>query len=348
MLVSEFDYELPEELIAQHPSLNRDGARMLLLNRSTGEYKLDEFRSFPMLLRPGDCLILNDTKVIPARLWGRRTGTGGRAQAFLLEQNADKTWKAMLRPGRRLGPGARVELDGENCGGFVVERRNLDNDTFDIRFDQEDVLAIMERYGKIPLPPYIEREPEADDKERYQTVYANRPGAVAAPTAGLHFTDDILAQIGDLGVQIARLTLHVGAGTFKPVSVERIEDHVMHEEPFELSESTANVINETHRRGSRVVCVGTTTVRVLETCADSSQDGFVVPQAGRTKIFLYPPKRPRVVDCLLTNFHLPKSTLLMLVCTFCDYKHVFSAYRYAVDQRMRFFSYGDCMFLHRD
>ncbi|MBQ9447905.1 MAG: tRNA preQ1(34) S-adenosylmethionine ribosyltransferase-isomerase QueA, partial [Victivallales bacterium] len=204
------------------------------------------------------------------------------------------------------------------------------------------------KHGKIPLPLYINRNPEDADFERYQTVYAQHPGAVAAPTAGLHFTPEILKQIEQSGVKIVKLTLHVGAGTFKPVSVERVEDHVMHEEAFILSPESAATINKTHDDGYRVFCVGTTTVRVLETCADEAHPGHVVAQEGRTKIFLYPPKTPKIVDCLLTNFHLPKSTLLMLVCTFCDYDHVMAAYKFAVEQRLRFFSYGDCMLLHKD
>jgi S-adenosylmethionine:tRNA ribosyltransferase-isomerase len=348
MLVSDFDYNLPEELIAQHPTERREMSRMLALDRVSGQYELKQFTDFQSYLRPGDCLVLNDTKVIPARLWGHRAGSGGRVQAFMLEENKDKTWKALLRPGRRLSPGSRVELDGDDCGGFVVVSKNELDGTYNLAFDEKDVLSVMEKHGKIPLPPYINRNPEDADFERYQTVYAQHPGAVAAPTAGLHFTPEILKQIEQSGVKIVKLTLHVGAGTFKPVSVERVEDHVMHEEAFILSPESAAAINQTHDDGHRVFCVGTTTVRVLETCADEAHPGHVVAQEGRTKIFLYPPKTPKVVDCLLTNFHLPKSTLLMLVCTFCDYDHVMAAYKFAVEQRLRFFSYGDCMLLHKN
>jgi S-adenosylmethionine:tRNA ribosyltransferase-isomerase len=237
-----------------------------------------------------------------------------------------------------------VELDGD--GGFTVESKAEDG-TFVIRFDQEDVLSILERSGKIPLPPYINREPEAADKERYQTVYAKVPGAVAAPTAGLHFTNEILQLLENKGVTIVRLTLHVGAGTFKPVSVQNVEDHVMHEEAYSLSPEAAAAINHTHDIGHRVFCVGTTTIRVLETCAEPAT-GRVIPQRGRTAIFLYPPYKPRVADALLTNFHLPQSTLIMLVSTFSDLAKVKAAYQYAIEQRMRFFSYGDCMLLLPD
>lgn len=342
MLVSDFDYELPAELIAQHPTERRDESRMMVLGRESGEYSLHGFKEIVEYFRPGDCLVLNETRVIPARLWGHRP-TGGKVEAFMLEANKDGTWKCFLRPGRRLPPGERVELEQSQCGGFTVVGKDAEG-TFTVRFDHEDVLSILEHYGKIPLPPYISREPSAEDKERYQTVYAKVPGAVAAPTAGLHFTPEILDELERRGVRVARLLLHVGAGTFKPVSCERIEDHKMHEESYVLSPECAEVINGTHRAGGRVFCVGTTTVRVLETCA-GEEAGQVVAGEGRTSIFLYPPKKPRVVDGLLTNFHLPQSTLLMLVCTFCEHEHVMRAYRHAVEERIRFFSYGDCMLL---
>ena len=255
MLVSDFDYNLPEELIAQHPTERREMSRMLALDRVSGQYELKQFTDFQSYLRPGDCLVLNDTKVIPARLWGHRAGSGGRVQAFMLEENKDKTWKALLRPGRRLSPGSRVELDGDDCGGFVVVSKNELDGTYNLAFDEKDVLSVMEKHGKIPLPPYINRNPEDADFERYQTVYAQHPGAVAAPTAGLHFTPEILKQIEQSGVKIVKLTLHVGAGTFKPVSVERVEDHVMHEEAFILSPESAATINKTHDDGHRVFCV---------------------------------------------------------------------------------------------
>lgn len=343
MLVSDFDYELPVELIAQHPTEKRDESRMMTLGRESGSYSLHSFKEIVGYLRSGDCLVLNETRVIPARLWGHRP-TGGRVEAFMLESEKDGSWKCFLRPGRRLPIGSRVELDQESCGGFTVVDKDEEG-TFHVKFDQEDVLSILEHYGKIPLPPYISREPAEADKERYQTVYAKVPGAVAAPTAGLHFTPEILAELESRGVTIARLILHVGAGTFKPVSVEKVEEHKMHEESYVLPQECADIINGTHEHGGRVFCVGTTTVRVLETCADPTAPGRVVAGEGRTSIFLYPPRKPQVVDGLLTNFHLPQSTLIMLVCTFCAHDHVMAAYRYAVEQRLRFFSYGDCMLL---
>lgn len=316
---------------------------MLVLDRQSGVVQARRFTDFAGYLEAGDCLVINDTRVIPARLWGHRVPTGGRVQAFLLEQLDGPAWQCLLRPGRRLPPGTRVELEHEESGGFIVEAKNEDG-TCRIRFDHDDVLAILEKDGKTPLPPYIAREPSEEDKVRYQTVYAREPGAVAAPTAGLHFTPEILDGLQARGIRIARLTLHVGAGTFKPVAVERIEDHVMHEETYVLPAESADIINRTHEQGKRVFCVGTTTVRVLETCADTATRK-VKAGAGRTKIFLYPPKKPVIPDGLLTNFHLPQSTLLMLVCTFCDRQHVMAAYDIAVKERFRFYSYGDCMLL---
>ena len=343
MQVSDFDYHLPPELIAQYPALHREESRMLVLHRNSGLRTMTSFTNFPSYLRPGDCLVLNDTRVIPARLLGNREGSGGRVEAFLLEVQKDSAcWQALLRPGRRLPPGSKVIVNGSE-GSFTVEEKLADG-TFLIRFSRSDVLNMLEQCGQVPLPPYINRAPEKDDKERYQTVYAAIPGAVAAPTAGLHFTEGILSELASKGVQIVRLTLHVGAGTLKPVEVANIEDHVMHEETYSLSEKAASLINRTRQNGGKVFCVGTTTVRVLETCVDRDS-GRVQAGSGRTSIFLYPPKKPLAVDGLLTNFHLPKSTLLMLVCTFCEQQHVFAAYAEAIQARMRFFSYGDCMLL---
>ncbi|HQL86740.1 MAG TPA: tRNA preQ1(34) S-adenosylmethionine ribosyltransferase-isomerase QueA [Lentisphaeria bacterium] len=342
MKVSDFYYDLPEELIAQHPASHRSDSEMLVLERRSGAFSRHGFIEFPQYLRSGDCLVINDTRVLCARLWGHRAQTGGRVQAFLLTPAAGGEWTCMLRPGRRLPPGARVELEAA-AGSFVVTRKNQDG-TFQVRFDVEDVFALMERAGQIPLPPYIDREPLPEDRERYQTVYASTPGAVAAPTAGLHFTSEMLAGLEARGVKIARLTLHVGAGTFKPVSVERVEDHLMHAENYCFSAANAELINSTRQEGGRIICVGTTTVRVLETCFDPAS-GMVKPGSGQTSIFLHPPHRSRVADGLLTNFHLPQSTLLMLVCTFADHAHVMKAYDFAVRSRMRFYSYGDCMLL---
>jgi S-adenosylmethionine:tRNA ribosyltransferase-isomerase len=343
MQVSEFDYILPSELIAQYPTPRREDSRMMVLQRASGRRMLTSFSAFSSYLHEGDCLVLNDTRVIPARLLGHREKSGGQIEAFLLEQRGSPSnWQAMLRPGRRMAPGSKVVVNGGECA-FTVEEKLADG-TFLIRFSRGDILEVLEQYGQTPLPPYINRAPEADDKERYQTVYAAIPGAVAAPTAGLHFTEGILADLEARGVQVARLTLHVGAGTFKPVEVDAVEEHVMHEETYHLPENTSAVINRTRQNGGKIFCVGTTTVRVLETCAEQNS-GLVQPGSGRTAIFLHPPQKPRVVDALLTNFHLPKSTLLMLVCTFCEKRHVFAAYAEAIQSGMRFFSYGDCMLL---
>lgn len=343
MKVTDFDYILPDELIAQFPAQHRQDSRMLAMDRDTGECSIHPFTDIVGYFNPGDCLVINDTKVLRARLWGHKS-TGSHIQAFVLKEVADKCWQCMLRPGKRLPPGTKVDIDGGN-GSFTVQSKN-DDGTFVIRFDVEDVLQLLEDAGQIPLPPYINRQPTAEDQERYQTVYATHPGAVAAPTAGLHFTDDILAQLENKGVRIARLTLHVGAGTFKPVSTENIEDHQMHEEIYILPPEAAAIINETHASNHRVFCVGTTTVRVLETCVMPGTRE-VAPGNGKTSIFLYPPYKAIVPDCLLTNFHLPKSTLLMLICTFAEHDKIFAAYKMAIENKLRFYSYGDCMLLHR-
>ena len=343
MKVSEYDYHLPEELIAQYPTQRRQDSRMLVMDRKTGECALRHFSDFPEYVRPGDCIVINDTKVIHARLWGERRGTGGRVQAFMLQETGPSRWQCLLKPGRRMSEGSVVELDGAQAS-FTVEKRNGDG-TFTVRFDVDNVLDLLEQAGKLPLPPYIRREPTADDEVRYQTVYATAPGAVAAPTAGLHFTRDILDSLEARGIRIARLTLHVGAGTFKPVKTESVEEHVMHEERYILSPETAELINSTRRQGGRVICVGTTTVRVLETCVIPGTRE-VAPGTGSTSIFLYPPYKAIVPDALLTNFHLPQSTLLMLICTFADKQKIFNAYQLALDNQFRFYSYGDCMLLN--
>ncbi len=342
MNVSDFDYHLPEELIAQRPAARRDQSRLLVMGRDTGRCQLRGFADFPEFVRPGDCLVLNDTRVIAARLFGRREPSGGRAEAFLLEERGPSRWQCLLRPGRRLNPGARVRLDNEDHTFVVRERR--DDGTFEVEFDTDDVLALLERAGRVPLPPYIQREASAEDLERYQTVYAEKPGAVAAPTAGLHFTPEILAAVAAQGVQLVRITLHVGPGTFQPVKAERIEDHVMHEEVYEISPEAAATINATRRGGGRVFAVGTTSVRTLESCVDPATRQ-VRAERGRTRIFLHPPKKPLAVDGLLTNFHLPRSTLLMLVSCFATPEQVMNAYRLAVQERLRFYSYGDAMLL---
>ncbi|MBN2449207.1 MAG: tRNA preQ1(34) S-adenosylmethionine ribosyltransferase-isomerase QueA [Lentisphaeria bacterium] len=346
MKLSDFDYDLPPERIAQFPCEPRDASRMLLLRRGSGHCQCGRFTDISSLLRAGDCLVLNDTRVLAARLLGRRQPSGGRIEALLVEAVGPARWHCFLRPGRRLRPGDRIVLDDVPEGGFTVSGRGGDG-LFEVLFDTTDVSGLLERSGRIPLPPYIRREPCAADRERYQTVYAVRPGAVAAPTAGLHFTPSVLERLQALGVRVAHVTLHVGPGTFRPVQSERIEEHVMHEEAYELPEETARAVNGTREQGGRVIAVGTTTVRTLETCADPATQR-VRPGCGRTRLFLRPPWEPVVCDGLLTNFHLPRSTLLMLVCGFSTVPHVMAAYRLAVREGFRFYSYGDCMLLLPD
>jgi S-adenosylmethionine:tRNA ribosyltransferase-isomerase len=343
MRTADFDYQLPEELIAQYPQPHRPASRMLVLERDTGTCEIRSFADLPEYLNAKDCLVLNDTKVIPARLLGTRIPSGGQVEALLLEELSTGRWHALMKPGRRLRPGDEVEINGSRGTSFRVAAKRPDG-SFELEFASGDVLALLERFGSVPLPPYIRRAAEAGDQERYQTVYARTPGAVAAPTAGLHFTPEILAQVQARGVSVATVTLHVGPGTFKPVQAEHVEDHEMHEERFVLTPQAADQINSARAQGGRVIAIGTTSVRVLESCV--GEDGrSVVPRVGRTRLFLYPPARPRSVDGLLTNFHLPRSTLLMLVCTFSSVDNVLAAYRLAVREKLRFYSYGDCMLL---
>ena len=348
-----FDYELPDELVARYPAARRDGSRMLALERQSGEISIGKFTDIVGYLEPGDAVICNNTRVRLGRLFGRKgtTPDGARFEALLLEPDGGipGRWRAMLRPGKRAKAGTFVTLlerDGSmnaRGDGFTV-LETVGDGTYRIEFSDADPEAVQNRYGHIPLPPYLNREAESSDLERYQTVYARRIGAVAAPTAGLHFTDKVFSALEAKGVRRAELTLHVGAGTFLPVSAANAEEHKMHFEDYELPEETAELVNSTRASGHRVLAVGTTTVRVLESCADAS--GRVRAGCGRTDIFLHPPYRPRAVDMLLTNFHLPKSTLLMLVSCFCDREKVLAAYEEAKREKMRFYSYGDCMLLY--
>lgn len=347
-----FDYDLPEKFIARYPAETRDASRMMVLDRKTGECEIHPFTDILDYLSPGDALICNNTKVLRGRMFARKEGRpdGARFEILLLEPAAgsETEWNCMLKPGKRAKDGTcAVLLDANgsvnrNSDSFTVVQRNAD-DTFRIRFSTADIASLEERYGKIPLPPYLHREAEEADSERYQTVYAAVKGAVAAPTAGLHFTPEILDAARKKGVYIGELTLHVGAGTFKPVSSDYAEKHEMHYEDFVLPEATAELINRTRKNGGKVLAIGTTTVRVLESCCD--ENGVVSAQSGRTNIFLYPPRRPRGEDMLLTNFHLPCSTLLMLVSCFADREKVMAAYEKAKAANMRFYSYGDCMLL---
>ncbi len=345
-----FDYNLPQELIAQYPADRRGESRMLVLDRNSGETGIHPFSDIVNYLNPGDLIVCNNTRVMNARLYGHKGGTadGAKIEALLTSVNPSGNWKCLLKPGKRVRPGVRVkllnragELLPENPSFTVLE--HYDDGAFEIQFDTSDAEKMMEYCGHVPLPPYIKRGDETADFERYQTIFAERPGAVAAPTAGLHFTSDVMDRLIDKGIKSTAVTLHVGPGTFKPVEVDDVTEHKMHSENFELSEETADLINQTRQSGNRVVAIGTTTVRVLESCA--APDGTVTARSGWTDIFLYPPYKPRAVDMLLTNFHLPKSTLLMLVSTFASREHVMAAYKQAAAAKMRFYSYGDCMLL---
>ncbi len=346
-----FDYDLPEELIAQYPAEKRDASRMLVLDRKSGECEIHPFTDIVNFVSPGDGLIFNDTRVMSARMYGIKNGTPGSAKIELLlissMDEAQQTWNALLKPGKRAKPGTRIKLL-DKSGGFnnnndwveVIDKCN--DGSYVIRFDSEENDRLQMLYGHMPLPPYIQRDDESGDIERYQTIFAKTKGAVAAPTAGLHFSPQILKSIKDKGVLQGAVTLHVGPGTFRPVSVENALEHQMHTEQFFLSPETAELINAVHRKENKILAVGTTTVRVLESCVKDKQ---VIPRNGSTNIFLYPPYEPRAVDMLLTNFHLPKSTLLMLVSTFAEREMVLNAYEIAKKAKMRFYSYGDCMLL---
>ena len=345
-----YDYNLPEELIASYPCDKRDSSRMLILNRLTGETQIKSFVSILDYLSSGDCLVVNNTRVIKARLFGLKEGTGAKIESMLIAplNGSNEVWNCFIKPGKRVKEGTRVKLTSnvdrniKKEDWYTVLKKGEDG-TFEISFDSNNVPEILEKFGNIPLPPYIKRDAEPDDEIRYQTVYSKTSGAVAAPTAGLHFTSKILRKITEKGVNVAELTLHVGAGTFQPVSTDNILDHKMHSEEFFLSEKTAALINNTKASGGKILAVGTTTTRVLETLAKN--DGFVKEGCGWTDIFLYPPYKPKVADMLLTNFHLPKSTLLMLVSTFAGRENILKAYQEAIDAKLSFYSYGDCMLL---
>ncbi len=364
MQVSEFDFHLPEELIAQQPPADRASARMLHMNRDTGGFSDSVFQHFSGLLRPGDLLVRNNTRVIPARLFGHRSGSHaqrlspgnpamkdflhGRCELLLTKQLSEspQTWEGLVRPGRKIGVGERLFFGPSDSGltAEVIERREFGERT--VRFEPvPDFLSRLERLGHVPLPPYIDRPDEEIDREQYQTVYARRPGSVAAPPAGLHFTPELLAEIEAAGVEIAEVTLHVGLGTFQPVRVEEVEKIKLHTERYEITDEAAEKIRRAKQERRRVVAVGTTTVRTLEFAASRSADGSIEAQSGEADIFISPGFRFQVVDALLTNFHLPKSTLLMLVAAFAGLENVLNAYNHAVAERYRFFSYGDCMFI---
>ena len=339
MKTSDFNFYLPEELIAQTPLERRDGSRLLTLNKVTGETDHRHFYDLPSMLRPGDCLVLNDSRVLPARLLGRRSG-GGACEVLLLIDRGEKVWECLVRPGKKLRTGARVTFgDGELSAEIVGE---VEGGNRLVRFEYEGIfLEVLERLGKMPLPPYIREELE--DGERYQTVYSKVVGSAAAPTAGLHFTKDLLEQVKSMGVKVCYVTLHVGLGTFRPVKADNLDEHEMHSEYCVISQETADVINQTKREGGRVICVGTTSCRTIESWAN--EDGTMEAKAGWTNIFIYPGYRFKVLDALVTNFHLPESTLIMLVSALAGRENVLAAYDEAVRERYRFFSFGDAMFI---
>jgi S-adenosylmethionine:tRNA ribosyltransferase-isomerase len=362
--VADFDYPCPTELIAQHPAPDRAASRLLVLERATGRVSHRSFRDFPSLLDAGDVLVVNTSRVLPARLMGRRDN-GRSAEILLVHPEPDGTWLAMVHPGGKLKVGRKVWFGAggreggraagtagvaEAAGAAGVAAEIVDvlgGGLRRIRFHGMDAQAVMERYGAVPLPPYIHRAPEPDDAERYQTVYAKVDGSVAAPTAGLHFTEEILAAVRARGVTVSDVVLHVGPGTFKPVEVEDPAAHVMHAEWYEIPEATASLVNDAKARGARAWAVGTTACRVLETAAASAATaapaGVVAAGSGWTDLFIYPPYEFRVVDALLTNFHLPRSTLLMLVAAFAGHTHTMAAYQEAIRERYRLYSYGDAM-----
>ncbi len=335
---SDFYFDLPQELIAQDPLEDRPASRLLVLNRKTGAVEHHTFREIMNYVRSGDCLVLNNTKVIPARLMGVKEDTGAAIEVLLLKRRDNDVWETLVKPGKKARSGAKIVF-GDGCLRAEVLDVEEEGNRL-IRFDYEGIFEeVLDRLGEMPLPPYITHK--LQDKNRYQTVYAKYEGSAAAPTAGLHFTEELLAQIEKMGVKIAYVTLHVGLGTFRPVKADNILEHHMHSEHYEVTPETAELINRTKESGGRVICVGTTSCRTVESAADES--GRVQPGCGDTEIFIYPGYRFKALDCLITNFHLPESTLVMLVSALAGRENVLAAYREAVEERYRFFSFGDAM-----
>ena len=340
MKTSDFYYDLPPELIAQTPLEKRDESRLLCLDKATGEWSHHHIYELPDFLRPGDCLILNNSRVLPARLLGRRLPGGGACEVLLLQDKGDKVWECLVRPGKHLREGARVSFGDGELTAEIAEV--LPDGNRLVRFDYNGIfLEVLERLGKMPLPPYIKEE--LQDQERYQTVYSKVNGSAAAPTAGLHFTPELLERIAAKGVGVGYVTLHVGLGTFRPVKEDEIEQHDMHSEYCTIPQETADLINRTKVNGGRVICVGTTSCRTIESWA--GEDGTMTATGGWTNIYIYPGYRFKVMDALVTNFHLPESTLIMLVSALAGREHVLASYEEAVRERYRFFSFGDAMFI---
>jgi S-adenosylmethionine:tRNA ribosyltransferase-isomerase len=351
MLVSDFNFDLPEDLIAQQPSAERGQSRLLVLGRDTGAIQHERFPAIVNVLQPGDLLVLNDTRVFPARLLGHRVPSGGAVECLLVRRidattpDGSETWEALMHPGQKLKPGAHVRFDGADASvhGEVLEQRFFGRRTVRVWTDSGlDVAQAIERIGHMPLPPYIHRRDEPADRDRYQTVYARDRGSIAAPTAGLHFTQVLLDALAARGVRQTAITLHVGYGTFKPVRVEEVDEHEVDAEQFTVPDDAARALTEAVRDGRRIVAVGTTTTRALESLTIAA-DGRVLPATGETRLFIHPGHQFRMVSGLVTNFHLPQSSLLMLVAAFAGRDHVLAAYREAVAQRYRFYSYGDAM-----
>ena len=340
MDVKDFYFDLPQELIAQDPLEDRASSRLLVLDKHTGEITHKGFRDILEYLKPGDCLVINDTKVIPARLFGVKEDTGAKIEILLLKRRENDIWETLVKPGKKAKPGTRIVFGEGLLSGTVLE--TVDDGNRLIQFSYEGIFEeILDQLGQMPLPPYITHQ--LKDKNRYQTVYAKHEGSAAAPTAGLHFTKELLKQVEDMGVKIAHVTLHVGLGTFRPVKVEHVQDHHMHSEFYVVEESEAKKINDTKDAGGRVICVGTTSCRTVESAAD--ENGRLKAGTGWTDIFIYPGYQFKILDGLITNFHLPESTLVMLVSALAGREHILAAYEEAIRERYRFFSFGDAMFI---
>lgn len=340
MKTSDFYYDLPKELIAQAPLAERDSSRLLVLEKGTGELRHKHFRDLPDFLAPGDCLVLNDSKVLPARIYGQKASSGANIEFLLLENKGNKRWEVLVKPGRKAKIGTKILFGGGLLEAVVVDVLEDGNRIAEFTYEG-NIYEVLDRIGQMPLPHYITRRLE--DRGRYQTVYCKELGSAAAPTAGLHFTPELIRKLQGKGVKIAYLTLHVGLGTFRPVKVDDVEKHQMYSEHYSLSKKSAQIINSTKENKGRVVCVGTTSCRTIESVADS--EGFVRPHSGQTDIFIYPGYKFKVTDAIITNFHLPESTLIMLVSAFCGFNNTMNAYKTAVAERYRFFSFGDSMLI---
>ena len=343
MDVKDFDYDLPEELIAQDPLEDRSSSRLMVLDKKTGEVSHHIFKEIIKYLRPGDCLVLNNTKVIPARLYGVKEGTMAKIEILLLKRKQNDVWETLVKPGKKAKPGTKIIFGDGILTGEVIDV--VDDGNRLIQFSYDGIFEeILDKLGQMPLPPYITHQ--LKDKNRYQTVYAKYDGSAAAPTAGLHFTKELLNEVKEKGVDIAEITLHVGLGTFRPVKVDNVLDHHMHSEFYMVSQEAADKINNAKKNGGRIISVGTTSTRTLESAAD--ENGMLHECSGWTDIFIYPGYKFKVIDCLITNFHLPQSTLVMLVSALAGREHILSAYKKAVEEKYRFFSFGDAMFITDD